>query len=723
MGSMHKPLSPEVTRTRPTHKTSVVVAAVVLAILTAYFGTLHVPFLLDDEASIIDNTSIRNLWAPSEVLSPPATSGTGGRPIANLSFAVSYAISGLEPWGYHVLNLSFHALVALTLYGVVRRTLKKPLLHAKFGEKSNFLAGAIAILWAVHPLQTQTVTYISQRTESLMALFFLLSLYCFIRGTEGRTRLWNSLAVVACLLGALCKEVIATLPLVVFLYDRTFIAGTFRAALRQRWRFYGFLSMSWLLLGSLLVGVSKRGVGFDLGVSSFQYALTQTKAVVHYLSLCVWPYPLIFDHSPIFLDSFAAALPYPLILGTLIATVIWTSIRWPIWGFVAGWFFIVLAPTSSVVPVTGAPIAENRPYLALAAIITLFVFTVQLMRGYRTTCVVCILLTVAGIIATVNRNAVYQSAIRLWTDTTKKAPSNYRAHDSLAQQLANVPDRQAEALTHYETALVLNPNYEETHNNLAILLARHPERRADALAHYETAVRLRPSFAKAHYNLGNLLAEMPGRQAQARAHYETALRLKPDFAEAHHNLANLIVRQPGGHADALRHYEIAVGLKPDLAEMHYNLAQLLSRLPGRQGHALTHYQTAVRLKQDFAEAHQNLAQILADQPGRQSDALAHYETALRINPNYAGAHNNYANLIVGLPGRQTDAIAHYQTALRLKPDFAEAHYNLAQLLARLPGRAVEAAAHYEIAQRLLPDSVKIPTNPVTDAEKLPVDRK
>ncbi len=675
--------------------------AVIAAILAAYFGTFRVPFLLDDEPSITDNPSIRNLWALGEVFSPPATSGTGGRPIANLSFAVSYAISGLKPWGYHILNLTFHALVALTLYGVVRRTLMAPLLRDRFGEESDYLAGAIAILWAVHPLQTQTVTYISQRTESLMALFFLLGLYCFIRGTSGRAKLWHSLAVGACLLGAMCKEVIATVPLVVFLYDRTFVAGTFRAALRQRWQFYGCLSATWLLLGSLLAGVSKRGVGFELGVTSFQYALTQCKAVVRYLSLCVWPQPLVFDYSPRFLDSISAALPDALILAPLIAGTIWAVIRRPTWGFVLAWFFIILAPTSSVVPVTGAPIAENRPYLALAAIITLLVISIQLLRGSRPTSVVCTLLAAIGIIATAHRNRDYQSALGLWSDTVEKAPDNYRAHDSLAKQLAGLPGREADALTHYETALRIKPDYEETHNNLAILLARQPGRQAEALTHYETALRLKPGFAKAHYNLANLLTEIPGRHADAGSHYDAALRLKPDLAEAHHNLANLIVGQPGREGEALAHYETALRFKPDYAEMHYNLARLLARQPGRQVDALAHYETSVRLKPDFAEAHHNLAQLLADQPGRQADALAHYETALRLKPDYAGAHNNYANLIAGLPGRQTDAITHYETALRLKPDFAEAHYNLARLLARLPDREADASAHYEIARRLL----------------------
>ncbi|MDP3068831.1 MAG: tetratricopeptide repeat protein [Opitutaceae bacterium] len=570
--------------------------AIIGSVLVAYGGALHVPFLLDGEPTIIENPSIRDIWALGDVLSPPATAGTGGRPLANLSFALSYAISGLEPWSYHALDLIFHALAGLTLYGLLRRTLLLPAFSPHFDHKtSTVAAGMIALLWTVHPLQTQTVTYASQRTEGLMALFYMLALYCFIRGTEGRAKPWHRLAVLACLLGIMCKEVTATAPLAILLYDRTFFAGTFSEALRLRWRLYAGLTATWIPLVFLLVGVSERGVGFNLDVPWLNYVLTQCEAVIRYLGLCVWPHPLVFDYGPAVAESLEAVFPEALMLATVLGIATWAVIRRPVWGFAGAFCLLVLAPTS-LVPVTGAPMAENRPYLPLAAIIAFFVITLHLIHGRRPVRILCAVLVAFGITATARRNLDYQDATRLWTDTVRKAPGNHRAHSHLAKQLADTPGREADALTHYRVALNLKPDDAAVHCNLAILLARRPETQAAALDSYATALRLKPNFAPAHYNLANLLFALPGRQADARVHYEAALRFNPHFGEAHHNLANLIVAQAGQAEEALAHYEAALRLKPGYAEMHYNLASLLARLPGRQQAAVAHYATAVNRK-------------------------------------------------------------------------------------------------------------------------------
>jgi len=692
------------------------------AIALAYGGIFGVPLLFDDELTIVENPSIRSLWNLGDALSPPASSGTGGRPLANLSFAVSFAISGLDPWAHHAFNLLFHALAALTLYGVVRRTLVTPRLQARFGAESVALAGAIAILWAIHPLQTQTVTYISQRTECLMALCYLLVLYCFIRGVEGRARVWHPLAVAACLTGILCKEVVVTAPLMVLVYDRTFISGTFQAAWRARWRLYVALAASWLVLIPLLLDVGQRGVGFHQGAPWLHYALTQCEAVVSYLKLAWWPHPLVFDYGPGLVESLRVVWPSALTLAALLAAATWALLRSSPWGFLAAWFFILLAPTS-IVPVTGAPIAENRAYLPLAAIVTVLVLGVRLLHGPRFARLAWGVLTVATLAVTVQRNHDYRDAVGLWADTVAKSPGNHRAHGFLARHLAELPDRTADALSHYTTALRLKPDYDEAHNNLGTLLARLPGRQADAIVHYETALRLRPDFPKAHYNLANLLVTLPGRQADAQRHYESAVRLKPDFAAAHHNLAELLALQPGTVAEALHHYEQALQLEPSHPAIHYNLARLLARLPGRQTAAIARYETAVRLNPTFAEAHDNLAQLLAEQPGRMEEAVSHYEKALLSRPGHAGTHNNLANLLARLPGRHEEAIAHYKHALELRPDFAAAHHNLAIILARLPHRADEANLHREAARRLLSNSGATRADPSGKREAAPAARE
>ena len=225
------------------------IVLIVLAVLAAYRNSFSGPFIFDDIASIVDNPTIRRLWPVSVPLWPPFSGGqtVGGRPILNLSLAVNYAWGGADVRGYHAVNLGIHILAALTLFGLVRRTLERAKLadgRAACPGRALPTALVVALLWALHPLQTESVTYIIQRAESLMGLFYLLTLYCFVRFTERGSSfvplrgtsadeeaggvVWAWLSVVCCLLGMATKEVMVSAPVIVFLYDRTFVSGTFR---------------------------------------------------------------------------------------------------------------------------------------------------------------------------------------------------------------------------------------------------------------------------------------------------------------------------------------------------------------------------------------------------------------------------------------------------------------------------------------------------------------
>ena len=239
----------------------------------------------------------------------------------NFSLAVNYALGGYDVWGYHALNLAIHILAGLTLYGIVRRTLLSPLLRERFGASAVRLALAVAVLWTVHPLQTEAVTYISERCESLMGLFYLLTLYCFIRGTDApRSSWWFVLSVAACLLGMASKEVMVTAPVMVLLYDRTFVSGSFREAwTRHRWLYLG-LAGTWVLLGWLMVGLHYRGAGYGLGIPWWAYALVECRAVVQYLWLALWPHPLVFDYGEfVAIRHMGEVAPYAVMLAVLVA--------------------------------------------------------------------------------------------------------------------------------------------------------------------------------------------------------------------------------------------------------------------------------------------------------------------------------------------------------------------------------------------------------------------
>ena len=640
----------------------------VLATVAVYWNSLGTPFQFDDEPAIVYNPTIRTLWPPWGALQPPAIgSGVTGRPLVNLSLAVNYAAGGLDVRGYHAMNLVLHVLAVLTLWGVLRRTLRlhvgrglsptfpnlsgvKPDLH-NVPESGAFL---VALLWAVHPLLTESVVCVVQRNEVMGGLFYLLTIYGFVRSAgeekpetgnlkpEGKKRMpvrfWQALSVLACLLGMATKEIMATAPLLVLLYDRTFVAGTFAAALRQRRGFYLSLAATWLLLAWLMLGNNQRGgsVGFGLGMSSWDYLLTQCRALTTYLKLSFWPHPLIVDYG-MNVSSLGEVWWRGLVVLALLGATGWALVRRPVWGFVGAWFFVILAPSSSFVPLTTQTIAEHRMYLPLIAVVVLAVAALHRLAGRRTLLLGACLAAGLGA-ATVGRNQVYRGELALWTDTVAQAPGNPRAHLNLGQVLFK-SGRLEEAAGHFETALRLKPDYAEAHYNLGLAQSRLG-RTADAIGEFEEVLRLVPDHASAHNDLGIALAQT-GRTAEAEAHFATALRHRSDFAGAHYNLANLLLRMRRP-AEAVPHYEAAIGLKADVAEYHSNLAVALMQT-GRRAEATAHYETAVQLAPEAPELRLNLALTLAA-AGRLREAIPQVEAAVRLRPDFEAARRYLAEM-------------------------------------------------------------------------------
>jgi len=511
---------------------------IIVAVGAAYANSLSGRFVYDDLKSITQNPTIRHLWPPGSAWSPPAGGGLSGRPLVNFSFALNYAVGGESVFGYHLLNLLIHGLAALTLFGVVRRTLLQPVLRERFGFEARPLAAAVALVWAVHPLQTEAVTYLSQRTESLMGLFYLVTLYAFIRGVDSAVpRRWLMLSVGACLLGAMSKEVIVTAPLIVLLYDRTFIAGSFQTAWRRRWGFYLGLGGSWLLLAGLMRGLAARQVGYGLGVTGWDYALTECWAVMHYLRLSVWPDPLVFDYGAGMVRSPMATVVCTLLLaGTVLA--LW---RRPVVGFVGAWFFVILAPSSSVVPVALQPVAEHRMYLPLASVVSLLVFGLYMLTGRRSFVVMLVLAVVLGV-RTPRRNAVYGNEVALWEATVAQRPGNDRAQTNFGTALAR-SGQLAEAHRHFAEAVRLKPDDAVARYNFGNVLLQL-ERPVEALAECEQAVRLQPASAVFHCALGTALAQLD-RWEEAEKEYVTALRLQPNYPTAQANLTQVRAQRAG----------------------------------------------------------------------------------------------------------------------------------------------------------------------------------
>jgi tetratricopeptide (TPR) repeat protein len=515
-----------------------------------------------------------------------------------------------------------------------------------------------------------------------MGLFYLLTFYCFIRSVESpRPRLWQGCAVAACLLGAATKEVIAMAPILVLLYDRTFVAGSFAEAWRRRRRLHLALAATWLPLAALVAstGWNRNGTsGFDIGVPPWAYWMTQFEALARYLWLSVWPHPLVFEYGTLWVHRTAevagyALLVVPLAVATLVA--IW---RWPVLGFLGAWFFGILAPTS-LMPGRIQMIVEHRMYLPLAAVIALVGGGVGARGGRRGLTALLVLAAALGCL-TERRNEVYRSALALWSDTVAHRPDNDRAQNNLANALLDA-GRIPEAIAHYERALRLKPDYPEAHSNLGNALLQ-VGRIQESIAQCQAALKLEPDYAKAHNNLANALLDA-GRLPEAITHYETALRLKPDDPKTHYNFGNACFKA-GRVPEAIAQYEAALRLKPDDAEARYNFGNALfqaDRIP----EAMAQYEAALRLKPDYLEAHTNLGNALL-QVDRTPEAIVQFTAALQINPGYAEGCNNLGAALYHA-GRIQEAITQFEAALRLKPDYPDARQNLARMRALMPAQA------------------------------------
>jgi tetratricopeptide (TPR) repeat protein len=669
--------------------------ALLAAAFAAYCRTFAVPFVFDDLPSIVDNPSIRHLGT---AFLPPGDSTVGGRPVLNASLAINYAVSGLDVWSYHAVNLAIHGLAGLALFGILRRTL--PL---RLGRSATMVAFCAALIWVLHPLLTESVTYVIQRGESLMGLFFLLTLYCLIRGAEsatGAAKAWYVLCVSSCLLGMGTKEVMVSAPIIALLFDRTFLSGSFMEAWRRRRWVYAGLAVTWLLLPFLVFSTHDRNgsAGFGHGVTPVSYALTQFPAVVHYLRLSFWPYPLVFDYG----SALAPASPWAgaciLFVAALVAATLWALARRPSLGFLGAAFFAILAPSSSVVPVVTETMAEHRMYLPLAAVVVLVVVSLHswMRRGALP---LCLLIAAALFWVTWQRNGVYRSEKGLWEATVDALPSNERAQNNLGNMLALIPGRLDEAVDHFREALRLEPGYADAHYNLGVSLYKIPGRANDAISEYEAALRLEPGRVEAHNNLGNALMSQ-GRTREAMVEFQEALRLDPAHAEAHYNMGNAL-SSLGRQQEAIAQYREALRTKPDHVEAHFNLGNALVAV-GKPADAVGEYENAIRLRPGYADARYNLANAL-DSVGRTPEAIEQFGATLRLKPDFVEAHNYLGFDLEKNPDRLDEAVQHLQAALRLRPDYVDAHYNLGVAL-MAKGHVDAALSEFKEVIRLDPDN-------------------
>jgi tetratricopeptide (TPR) repeat protein len=545
--------------------------------LVAYCNSLHGPFVFDDLDSIVENKQIQHVipaWHSA------TKNSLAGRPVGLASFSLEYAIWQLDVEPYHAVNLLIHLGCGLLIFEIVRRTLtRRELCGDRFAGSATWLAAATAGIWVVHPLNTEAVTFIVQRVESLASLFYLGVIYCLIRRLDGGSWRWELAAVVSCALGMGTKEIVVTSPVMALLYDRTFAARSFAAALKKRGLLYAGLASTWILLGFMLMS-NGRGdsAGFGHGLSSGQYAMTQLGVIAHYIRLAFWPRGQVFDEFnwPITHSIGEISLGGWLVLALALVSAVAVWVK-PAAGFLGAWFFVLLSPSSSVVPVVTELAAEHRMYLALAAISTLVVLGIwELVRRNKPArwlagaAAAAVIVALMGV--TLHRNGKYSTAEALWRDTLAKRPNNGRAHynlgDSLLDESKALPEGSdeavataAEASREFSACLRLSPTFHAARTKLTWSLSLAGMLN-QAEKWFDQQLQTGPpeQIANAHFLRGTIRANR-GDLAGARADFEADIAADPDDPEVHY-LLGVVFQQMKQWKDAEAQFTRSLQLLP-----------------------------------------------------------------------------------------------------------------------------------------------------------------
>ncbi len=575
---------------------------IIIVSLFVYASGMSGAFLFDDITNIVESEVVKG---------PIVSSFQSTRPLTLASFCINYHLTGMSVFGFHSFNNAVHAIASVVFYLVLVVTFSK----RHFGNFNiHWAAFAIALVWSVHPLNTQAVTYIVQRAESLTGLFFFTFLFCLAKSDgSSKPAVWLSAAFVALCLGLGCKQVMLMVMPVGLLYDRVFLSGSFTTTFKAR-RSFWLINFALVVIGALYVlpnvTGSVGGVGFRLtNVNFVEYLTTQPKVILYYARLLVFPSPLILDYgwSPERRTAVLVATTVVCFVIAVLSTInLHKNSHWGFWPLAA---LLVLAPTSSVIPLIDL-IVEHRMYTPAAFIIAMLgILAIQLsehaLGKHSTTTLIVGCSTVVVILATLTwqRNYAYRTPLAMWEDVVNKAPNNWRGYFNLGCELEKVSPERSFGM--YEKAIELNPNFAGSLSNLAHLQLQQG-RTMESIANLRRAIELDDKFADAYINLG-LAMKASGDETAAFNLFRHALQIDPKSSKGHYNLGTLFAKI--NTELAVKHLRTAIQLDPDFSQSHNNLAAIIEE-QDPQG-AVFHYREAIRVDATNAQAKRNLESLLS----------------------------------------------------------------------------------------------------------------
>lgn len=598
-------------------------------------------------------------------------------PLLHSMFWIEHRMWGDAVLGYHVINVLLHAASACLLV-IILRHLRLP---------GAWLAGFV---FALHPVCVEAVAWIAEQKSALSAVFYLASALCYLRFDQSRRRSSYFAAFALFIAAILTKTVTATLPaalLVVLWWQRGRLS--FRRDVLPLLPWFGLGAVAGVVTSYVETHfIGARGGDFALSVG--QRCLLAGRALWFYLGKLIWPANLIFIYPRWKLDlKHWEQFLFPLAALAALLFLFWLALRkrWraPLAGFLffAGTLFPALG-FFNVYPFIYSYVADHFQYLACLGVIVpvcacLTIAARRKLPNNRLRISAAVAMLVPLALLTWRQSTTYQSSAALYTATLANNPDCWLAHNNLGGELLEDPTRLPEAISHFQAALRLQPNYPQTYDNMGLALSRTPGRLAEAVSYFETAVRIQPNYYQAQNNLGLALSHYPERLPEAIAHFEAAIHTRADYAQAHDNLGNALSRIPGRLPEAIAEFRAALAIDPNLAEAHYNLANALAELPGRLPEAIAEYRDALWLEPGNPRVHNNLGIALSSVPGRLNDSIVEYQAALRLQPDFVDAHYNLGLALAKDPSRRADASAEFEAALRINRGFDPARAMLARL--------------------------------------------
>ena len=640
-------------------KTCLFAAALLVAVIFIYHPAWHGGFIWDDE-EVITAHELQSLHGLYRIWFEIGATQQQYYPLVFSVFWIEHKLWGDTMLGYHLVNLVLHVVAALMLLRVLQR----------LAIPGAFLAAA---LFALHPVQVESVAWIVELKNVLSTVFYLGAALLYLRFDQSRKRGAYAGAWVFFVMSLFCKTATLTLPaalLVIFWWQRG----------RLDWRrdFLPFLPffIVGFIFGLVTVWVEIKPL-IDLPLA--QRWLLPGRTSWFYLGKLFWPAEL----TPIYPRwNLNEAIGWQSLftLGMVFLIAAFWAIRKMSRGPLAALLFFL----GSLFPILGlfhpayfdhSFVADHFVYVPSIGIFALFsagvALWLQRVNGWRRSACLAgcvLLLAVLGVLSWRHSHS-FNGVEAHSRATLANNPACFVAHSNLGSALTG-RGKFEEAIAHFRKAIEIGPSVATFHVNLGAALYGNGEKE-NAVAEYRDALKIEPDHVHAHHSLGNLLAVL-GRSEEAMLHFKRAAELRPDVAEYRNNLGVLLLAE-GQVSVALEHFRKALESDPQYAEAHYSLGMALAK-GGQTANAIASFKEALKLNPNHAKAHYDLALAL-NSSGQTEEAITHYQKALAVKSDYIEAMNNLSAIFFR-EGRLDDAIQWLRRALETKPDYQSAQRNI-----------------------------------------------